>query len=143
MSNIFGGSATEFWMSTSRQDPILVERRRTMRPLQVGVTKRAFQLGVPLVGATDLDYVQRYDSGRVTVADNAIGFAEAGIPEMAAIKAITSRAAKLLGIDNRTGAIRKGFEADIVVIGGNPLLSIEALKDIRVIVNDGTVVLNK
>ena len=67
----------------------------------------------------------------------------AGIPKMEAIKAITSKAAKLLEIDKRTGAIRKGLEADIVIVGDNPLSSIEALKDIRMIVNDGKVVFNK
>ena len=59
------------------------------------------------------------------------------------IKAITSQAAKLLQIDKRTGTIRKGLEADIVIVGNNPPSSIEALKDIRIIVNDGKVVFNK
>jgi imidazolonepropionase-like amidohydrolase len=62
---------------------------------------------------------------------------------MEAVKAITSHCAKLLEIDKRTGAIRKRFEADIVIVDGDPLSSIEALKDIRMIVNDGKVVFNK
>jgi imidazolonepropionase-like amidohydrolase len=62
---------------------------------------------------------------------------------MESIKAITSQAAKLLEIDNRTGAIRKGLEADVVIVDENPLSSIEALKDIRIIVNDGRVVFRK
>jgi imidazolonepropionase-like amidohydrolase len=55
---------------------------------------------------------------------------------MEAIKAITSKAAKLLEIDRRTGAIRRG----LVVLGADPLSSIEALKNIRMIINDGRVV---
>jgi hypothetical protein len=39
--------------------------------------------------------------------------------------------------------IGKGLEADIVVVGDNPLSTIEALKDIRMIVNDRQVILNK
>lgn len=142
-TNITGAAATSFWNSTSPADPILVARRRTMRPLATEVTKRAYRLGIPIVGASDFTYGPKFESGQATISDNAIGLVEAGIPKMAAIKAITSRAAKLLGVSNRTGAIRKGFEADIVVVGGNPLSSIESLKDIRMIVNDGTVVVNK
>ena len=114
-----------------------------MRPAATEVTQHAFKLGVFVVAATDITYGSQYDSGRVTIADNAAGLVEAGMPKMDAIKSITSRAATLLGIDRRTGAIRKGLEADIVIIGDNPLSSIEALKDIRIIVNDGQVVFKK
>lgn len=143
VTNIFSDSATAFFDSIAPQNPILVERRRTMRPAATEVTQRAFKLGVSVVGATDITYGSQYDSGGVTIADNAAGLVEAGMPKMDAIKSITSRAATLLGIDRRTGAIRKGLEADIVVVGDNPLASIQALKDVRMIVNDGKIVFNK
>ena len=142
VSNIFGNSDRPLGSIVST-NPILVERGRTMWPQAKEVTRRAYEMGVHVVGATDLNYGPEFDSGRWTIADNALGFAKAGIPKMEAIKAITSQAAKLLEIDKRTGAIRKGLEADIVIVGDNPLSSIEALKDIRMIVNDGTVVFNK
>jgi imidazolonepropionase-like amidohydrolase len=142
-TNIAGASGTTYWNSISLSNPILVERRRTMRPLATQVTQRAYKLGIPVVAATDFTYGSIFDSGRLTIVDNAAGLTEAGIPKMTAIKSITSRAAKLLGINNRTGAIKVGFEADIVIVGENPLSSIDALKDIRVIVNDGKVVFNK
>ena len=50
---------------------------------------------------------------------------------------MTSASAALLGIQDRTGAIRPGLEADLVVLGANPLDRLEALKDIRMVVNDG------
>ena len=143
VSNILSDSATTFWSSIAPPNPILVERRQTMRPQATKVTQRAFRLGVLVVAASDFTYGPQFDSGRATIADNAAGLVEAGIPKMEAIKAITSQAAKLLEIDKRTGGIRKGLEADIVIIGDNPLSSIEALKDIRIIVNDGQVVFNK
>ena len=142
-TNIFSDSATAFWESIAPSNPILVERRRTMRPSAIDVTQRAYKLGVPLVAATDITFGGVLDSGRLTIADNAAGLAEAGIPKMEAIKAITSQAAKLLEIDKRTGAIRRGLEADIVIIGDNPLSSIGALKDIRIVVNDGKVAWQK
>src|SRR4029434_8172980 len=142
VSSTFDDSATAFWESIAPPNPILAERRRTMRPKAKEVTQLAYLMGVRVVGATDITYGRMFDSGRVTIADNAAGLVEAGIPKMEAIKAITSQAAKLLEIDKRTGSIRKGLEADIVIVGDNPLSSIEALKDIRMIVNDGTVVFN-
>ncbi len=39
----------------------------------------------------------------------------AGLPEEEAIKAITINAAKILGIDHRTGSLKEGKDADIIV----------------------------
>jgi hypothetical protein len=52
---------------------------------------------------------------------------------------ITSRAAECLNIADRVGAIRPGPEADLVVLGRNPLDDIAALKDVQIVINDGTV----
>src|SRR5436190_14447637 len=53
-----------------------------------------------------------------------------GLPPGQIINSITSRAAKCLGIAERVGAIRKGLDADLVVVGRNPLDDITALKDV-------------
>ena len=143
VTNITGDSATVFWNSINSPDPILVERRRTMRPLAREVTRHAYKMGIHIAGASDFTYDIRFESGRATIADNAAGLAGARIPRMEAIKAITSQAAKLLRIDNRTGAIKKGLEADIVIVGSDPLSQPEALKDIRIIVNDGKIAFSK
>ena len=140
VTNITGARASIYWEEISSPDPFLVERRRTMRPLAKQVTRRAYAIGVPLAAASDFTYGPLFDYGRLTIADNAAGLVEAGLPRMEAIKAITSRAATALRIQDRTGVIRKGLEADVLVLGGNPLSSIDALKDIRMIVNDGRVV---
>ncbi len=115
-----------------------------MTPLVTEVTRNALiKWAFRSSGQRILITGARFDYGRLTIADNAAGLVEAGMPKMEAIKAITSKPAKLLGIDRRTGAIRKGLEADIVVIGGDPLSSIEALKDIRMVVNNGKIIFNK
>ena len=48
-------------------------------------------------------------------------FVKAGLPELAALKAVTINAAKLCGIDNRVGSIKEGKDADIVIWSGHPL----------------------
>lgn len=66
--------------------------------------------GTPIrFGATDINYQRVFDSGRWTIAEIAAGLVEASVPKMEAIKAITSQGAKLLEINKRTGAIRKGY----------------------------------
>jgi len=49
-----------------------------------------------------------------------------------ALIASTSRAAECCGLQN-TGRIRKGFDADIVVVRGNPLNDIEALAPANIV----------
>ena len=43
-----------------------------------------------------------------------------GLPEDAALRAITINAAKVLGVDDRIGSIKAGKDADIVVYNGHP-----------------------
>jgi imidazolonepropionase-like amidohydrolase len=62
---------------------------------------------------------------------------------MEAIKAATSRAAELLGISTRTGSIRAGYEADLVVVDGDPLADIGVLKKVMLVINDGQIAINK
>ena len=68
---------------------------------------------------------------------------EAGLKAMTILKIMTSGSAKCLGIEKRTVTIKKGLEADLVILGQNPLASLAALKDIRLIVNDGKIVVVK
>jgi imidazolonepropionase-like amidohydrolase len=44
-----------------------------------------------------------------------------GLPETAALDAVTVNGARILGVEKQTGAIAKGLLADLVVSGGHPL----------------------
>lgn len=48
-------------------------------------------------------------------------------------------AAKLCGVDNTTGSIDEGLAADLVVLDGNPLNDISALKKVTAIFQDGKI----
>ena len=52
-----------------------------------------------------------------------------GMTPMEAIVASTSAAARLIGIQDSLGTLKEGFQADLVVIEGNPLKRIEILRD--------------
>lgn len=133
-----------FWTEAAtkplyKENLILAERVRTI-PLHVkGVTARAFKMGIPVVAGTDITYAVP----GITLFNEAAQLQEAGLPVMEIIKAMTSKSARCLNIDSHTGAIKKGLDADIVVVGQNPLENIAALQDIKLIINNGKIVINK
>ena len=122
-----------------RDNPVLAERRRVAIPLRNKLINEALKLGIPIAAGTDL----RYTNQDLSMADEAIYMHKAGLTPMRILKILTSGSAKCLGIHKRTGTIKKGMEADFVVLSENPLLSLEALKKIRIIVNDGKIAMNK
>ncbi len=122
-----------------RDNPILAERRRVGLPLRTRLTALAEARGVPLAAGTDL----RYDTPDLSMADEALALRHAGVPAARVLQIMTSGSATLLGIQHRTGAIKIGLEADFVVLAANPLIALDALRDVRMIVNDGKIAFRK
>jgi imidazolonepropionase-like amidohydrolase len=60
-----------------------------------------------------------------------------GMPRADAIVAATGYAGKVLGIDDKVGTLRKGLAADVIVVRGNPLDDLEALRDLQLVMHDG------
>ncbi|MCS7041614.1 MAG: ABC transporter permease [Bryobacteraceae bacterium] len=56
---------------------------------------------------------------------------EAGVPAAAALEAATGRAAARLGAQGRLGCVREGCEATLLLVDGNPLEDISALRRIH------------
>lgn len=109
-------------------------------PLKSAV-RRAHALGVQIAASTDGTYNDRDDTGRVRVAHEIALFRElAGMSPLESITAATQNGARVLGIESRTGTIRAGLEADLVVYEGDPLASSEMLFEPRIVVSDGRIV---
>ncbi len=51
--------------------------------------------------------------------------------------------AELLQMDGRTGRIKKGFEADLILVPGNPLTNIEVLQDVLLVMSNGKLALKR
>ena len=68
---------------------------------------------------------------------------EAGLSPMEAIMTGTRNAAKNLGKGNELGTIEKGKLADMIVVSGNPLKDIGITRDIKMVIKDGVIVVNK
>ncbi|MGZ4831205.1 MAG: amidohydrolase family protein, partial [Candidatus Angelobacter sp.] len=62
-----------------------------------------------------------------------------GMSPMDAIKSATSTAANLLEMKGDIGVIAPGAYADIVAVKGDPLASVDALKNVNFVMKDGSV----
>jgi imidazolonepropionase-like amidohydrolase len=108
-------------------------------PLKAAV-RRAHALGVPIAASTDGTYDDRDDTGRVRVAHEIALYRDlAGMSPLESITAATQTGARALGIESRTGTIRAGLEADLVVYEGDPLTNSEMLFEPRLVVSDGRI----
>ena len=121
-------------------NPVLSIRGRAMLPRVRETTAHAWKLGVKIVAGTDTGYGQ---NSRRRMPHEVVELVQIGMPPMDAIKAATSIAAECLGIEKRTGSLKQGLEADLIVIERNPLAEIGSLEDVLLVVNNGRVVVNR
>ena len=63
-----------------------------------------------------------------------------GLTPMQAIVAGTSRAAELLGLADRIGAVKPGYFADLLVVRGDPVSSITATRSVALVIKSGRIV---
>ena len=71
-----------------------------------------------------------------SLPDEMCHMAQAGLSPAAVLRAATSDAALLLRLD-QVGKIQKGFSADLVLYGRDPLADIEAVKKPALVIRDG------
>ncbi|HSK96385.1 MAG TPA: amidohydrolase family protein, partial [Euzebyales bacterium] len=64
----------------------------------------------------------------------------AGMSPLDALRTVTSVAAAACGLASRKGRLAPGFDADLVVVGGDPLTDPAALFDVRAVYLDGRLV---
>jgi imidazolonepropionase-like amidohydrolase len=89
---------------------------------------RAWKAGVPLVTGSDAGNMLVFHGP--TVQHEMKLWVQAGIPAGAALQAATYNAAKLLRTDKRMGLIKKGYDANLLLVDGNPLQDISATEQI-------------
>ncbi len=121
-------------------DPILHIRALHMVPVAQKMVRRARELGVRVVTGVDTQYGPQSTS---RVSHEVVSFTELGFTPMEAIKSATSLAAECLGLGARTGRVASGFEADLIVVEGNPLDDIRQIQDVTVVVSNGRIALNR
>ncbi len=118
--------------------PFVVKKALTIGPVIRKTFAKAYKKGVPIAFGTD--------AGVYAHGKNALEFqymVEAGMPPMAAIRAATYHAAKLLGQLDNLGTLEKGKIADVVAVNENPIQNINTLQHVTFVMKDGRVYKNE
>jgi len=111
-----------------------LDKMAAVLPRQRESFTRAYQMGVPLVFATD--------AGTYPHGENAYEFpimVGQGMKPLDAIKAATSVAARYMGWEDRVGAVAPGRFGDLIAVSGDPLADIALLRRVDVVVKGGLV----
>lgn len=99
--------------------------------------ENALKAGVTIVNGADLN----------PIADTAIPEIEwvvdAGLSPAQALLASTRRAAELCDAADSLGTVEAGKIADLIVVDENPLENISALRDVRLVMKEGEIVVNE
>lgn len=119
--------------------PVLQIRGLHMAPRVARNIQRAHKMGVRLVAGGDTGY-ESHEIARIGIELNE--FVRLGLSPLEALQSATTLSAQVLGLSNKTGTIQEGLEADLIVVGENPLENIWALHDILFVMSNGQIALN-
>ncbi len=118
----------------------LQRRGQMMKPVLVETIRRARAAGVKIATGSDTGYGP---ASMARVSREILELIEAGLPALAALQAATSVNAEMLRLETQVGHLRPGFEADLVVVDGNPLERPRTLLDPLYVVSNGRVALDR
>jgi len=121
-------------------DAVLALRGRTMVPRVREMVSTALRLGVAIVASTDTGYGP---NSTVRVSHELMEFVQVGMTPAQALRSGTTVAAELLGIQERVGQLKAGFEADFIVLERDPLADIAVVQDVLMVVNNGREVIRR
>ena len=96
--------------------------------------KHSHELEIPLLAGTDSpNNGLNYGSDFI---DEVIYFTDAGLSNLEALKTATGNPSKAFNLD--VGILRKGSQLNMLLLNGNPIEDLEALRDIELIWKNGT-----
>lgn len=121
-------------------DPVLLLRGLHMTPRLEETIRKAHAMGIRIATGVDTDYEK---TSTTRISHEIMRFRQLGFSPVEALAAGTSAAAELLGVGNQTGRIAQGYEADLIVLEGNPLDDPIWLQDVTIVLTNGRVAMNR
>lgn len=123
---------SEYFTKKEHMPPAMAAKFEKYRPIVHKAMEKLIQSGVPYVLGTDGMHGYLWEEGKYLV--------EHGGTPRDAISALTIDAAKLIKTDDQVGSLDEGKKADILVVNGDPLTDVSALKDVVAVWQDGVTV---
>jgi imidazolonepropionase-like amidohydrolase len=130
--------ATRIGLAESTVPPLVEAKAARAVKQQDTMVKLALSLGVKIALGTDAAV---YPHG-----DNAVEFvlmAADGMTPAQSLRAGTSSAAQLLGLQDKLGALKPGMTADIVAVPGNPIADIKVVQSVVFVMKNGVIFKNE
>ena len=114
--------------------PETAARERAGLDFHVSEFKKQLAAGVPIAMGSDVGPFPHGTQGREFVL-----MVKYGMSPLAAIQAGTLNGAKLLGWQGQIGALKPGYQADVVAVPGNPLEDITVLQKVSFVMKAGVI----
>lgn len=127
-------------MNEEQYDHVLRLRGKHMVPQLEHVIRSAHKMRVKFATGAD-NYYDNKSTNRISIEVE--NFVRLGMSNFEALKTATVSSADLLGLSTATGQITEGYEADMIIVPANPLVSIEALQDVLMVISNGQVALKR
>jgi len=123
-------------LEQSNLSPVYRDRMLAIRESQWASCERAIQYGVNVCAGTDCG-VPGVLPGMLWREICLLH--ERGLSEMDALRAATSRAAELLGIESEVGSVEPNKQADLILVQGNPLEDLSRLSTVDLVMKEGKI----
>lgn len=102
--------------------------------------RRAYKIGVTMAFGTDVDTALPGETRGTLAMAQLDSWVEAGVAPADILRALTTNAARLLGVDQERGALQPGLAADIIAVPENPLDHVQTLKQVSFVMKNGAIV---
>ena len=117
-----------------------VRKSLDVRDHHLASFQMAMRLGVPIAAGTDAGTPLNGHGSMVPELELMV---KAGMAPLAVLRAATATAAAVLGLEQETGRIAPGLAADLLAVAGDPAERIQALDEVRLVMAQGRVVVNR